>query len=116
MQVLVEVPVAELPQPLRPHPQVPIRRDLTAEHAVPSPAPSQSSLPSPPPSSSPSVPVHEWKKHWLSVPEFAALMHRHEQTVYWWLRKGTLVDFGIPTYQFRGGRAHSGRTFILNIY
>jgi len=67
-------------------------------------------------SSARSVPPHEWRNHWLSVPEFAAVMNRREQTVYKWLRTGTLAEFNIPVCQFRNGRLHSGRTFILYIY
>ena len=82
----METPAAELPVPA--HPQVPVRL----------------------------VPTHTWRQHWLTAGEFAKLMNRHEQTVYSWLRNGTLAEFGIPVYQCRRGRLHSGRTFICNIY
>lgn len=63
-----------------------------------------------------SVPVHNWRAHWLTAREFARVMGRDEQTVYWWIRNGILADFGIPTCQFRQGRMHSGRIFIRNIF
>jgi helix-turn-helix protein len=62
------------------------------------------------------VPVHNWRAHWLTASEFARMMGRDPQTVYKWLRNGTLAEFGVPVYQFRHGRLHSGRTFIQNIY
>jgi hypothetical protein len=63
-----------------------------------------------------SVPSHAWRSHWLTVQEFARVMGRDPQTVYWWIGNGTLAEFGVPVCQFRGSRLHSGRTFILNIY
>ena len=67
-------------------------------------------------SSSRSVPVCNWRAHWLTAQEFARVMGRRPQTVYAWLRDGTLAEFGIPTYQLRCGRPHSGRIFIQNIF
>jgi hypothetical protein len=63
-----------------------------------------------------SVPSCSWRAHWLTVREFSRMMGRHPQTVYSWIENGTLAEFGIPMCQFRQGRMHSGRTFILNIY
>ncbi len=68
------------------------------------------------PSSDRLVPTYNWRAHWLTTQEFARVMGRRPQTVYAWLRDGTLAEFGIPSYQIRGRRPHSGRTFILNIY
>jgi hypothetical protein len=62
------------------------------------------------------VPVHNWRAHWLTAQEFARMMGREPQTVYKWLRNGTLAEFGVPVMHFRQGKQHSGRTFILNIY
>lgn len=62
------------------------------------------------------VPSHNWRAHWLTVTEFSRMMGRRPQTVYSWIGDGTLAEFGVPVCQFRGGRLHSGRTFILNIY
>jgi hypothetical protein len=67
-------------------------------------------------SSARSVPLCNWRAHWLTVAEFSRLMGYHPQTVYWWLRNNTLAEFGIPTMQFRGTRSHCSRSFILNIY
>ena len=63
-----------------------------------------------------SVPSHNWRAHWLTATEFARVMGREPQTVYKWLRNGTLAEFGVPVMHFRGGRLHSGRVFIQNIY
>ena len=82
----MEAPVVELPKPLQS--QVPVRL----------------------------VPAHNWRAHWLTTAEFARLMGRSQWTVQTWLRNGTLADFGIPVCRFRGGKLHSGRTFIQNIY
>jgi hypothetical protein len=87
----MEPPVTELP--LRPPPLVPVREGAATRR----------------------VPPHNWRGHWLSVSEFAFAMDRHEQTVYKWLRNGTLADFGVPVVQFRRGQLHYGRTFIYNI-
>lgn len=89
----METPVTEIP--LRPRPVVPVREAA---------------------SSARSVSPHSWRGHWLSVSEFAVIMGRHEQTIYKWLRTGTLAEFGVPVVQFRSGRPHSGRTFIQNVY
>lgn len=62
------------------------------------------------------VPLHNWRAHWLTVSEFARMMGRDPQTVYKWIRQGTLAEFGIPCCRFRAGRLHSGRVFIQNIY
>lgn len=62
------------------------------------------------------LPAYNWRAHWLTVEEFARVMGRRPQTIYWWLRTGTLAESGIPVYQARGGRLHSGRTFIQNIF
>ncbi len=67
-------------------------------------------------SSARSVPTCNWRAHWLTVNEFSRMMGRDPQTVYKWLRIGTLAEFGVPTYQFRHGGLHSGRVFIKNIY
>jgi len=61
------------------------------------------------------LPVHNWRAHWLTVQEFSRMMGRPPDTVYKWLRTGTLAEFGVPVMQFRSGRLHSGRTFIRNI-
>ena len=66
-------------------------------------------------SSSRGVPTHNWRAHWLTVGEFSRMMGRDPQTVYTWMRNGTLAEFGIPVCQFRCGRLHSGRAFIQNI-
>jgi Helix-turn-helix domain len=63
-----------------------------------------------------SVPVHNWRAHWLTTQEFARMLGRSHWTIYTWIRNGTLAEFGVPTYQLRSGRLHSGRTFIRNIY
>jgi len=75
---------------------------------------------SPPPDrasscSSSRLPVHNWRAHWLTVQEFSRMMGRPPDTVYKWLRTGTLAEFGVPVMQFRSGRLHSGRTLIRNI-
>ena len=62
------------------------------------------------------IPSCLWRAHWLTVNEFAQVVGRRPYTVHAWLRNGTLAAFGIPTYRFRSGRPHSGRTFIQNIY
>jgi hypothetical protein len=62
------------------------------------------------------VPPYNWRAHWLTVNEFSRMMGRAPDTVHWWIRQGVLADFGIPVMQFRQGKRHSGRTFILNIY
>lgn len=62
------------------------------------------------------ISVHNWRRHWLTTVEFARVMGRHPQTVYWWLRNDTLAEFGIPIMHFRQGRRHSGRVFIQNIF
>jgi hypothetical protein len=67
-------------------------------------------------SSARSVPSHNWRAHWLTVNEFARMMGRRPFTVHWWLRNGTLAEFGIPVCRFRCGGLHSGRIFIQNIY
>lgn len=67
-------------------------------------------------SSARSVPAHNWRAHWLTAQEFARMMGREPQTIYKWLRNGTLAEFGVPVYQSRFGRLHSGRIFIQNIY
>lgn len=67
-------------------------------------------------SSSRSASSYNWRAHWLTANEFARVMGREPQTIYKWLRNGTLAEFGIPVCQFRSGRLHSGRFFILNIY
>jgi hypothetical protein len=63
-----------------------------------------------------SVPSHLWRAHWLTTTEFARMMGRSPWTVQTWLKNGTLAEFGIPVCQFRQGKRHSGRTFILNVY
>lgn len=67
-------------------------------------------------SSARTVPVHNWRAHWLTVSEFSRMMGRRPTTMYKWIGDGTLAEFGVPVMQFRSGRLHSGRTFILNIY
>ena len=67
-------------------------------------------------SSARGVPSCSWRAHWLTAHEFACVMGREPQTIYTWLRNGTLAEFGIPTYQFRHGGLHSGRTFIQNVF
>ena len=67
-------------------------------------------------SSARGVPSCSWRAHWLTVTEFSRMMGREPQTIHTWLRNGTLAEFGIPTYSFRCGGLHSGRTFIQNIY
>jgi hypothetical protein len=67
-------------------------------------------------SSARGVPVHNWRAHWLTVAEFSRMMGREPQTVYTWLRNGTLAEFGIPVYHFRFQGLHRGRAFIQNIY
>jgi hypothetical protein len=69
-----------------------------------------------PSSSSRSVPVHNWRAHWLTANEFARVMGRSPWTIHTWVRNGTLAEFGIPVYRFRQGGVHSGRIFILNIF
>lgn len=66
-------------------------------------------------SSARSVPVHNWRAHWLTVQEFSRMMGREPDTVYKWIRNDTLAEFGIPTMRFRHGRLHSGRVFIQNV-
>ena len=63
-----------------------------------------------------SVTAYNWRAHWLTVGEFSRMMGRRPSTVYDWVGDGTLAEFGIPVWQFRQGRRHSGRVFILNIY
>lgn len=63
-----------------------------------------------------SVPVHNWRAHWLTVVEFSRVMGRRPPTIYEWVHDGTLAEFGIPVCQFRGSKLHSGRVFIQNIY
>jgi hypothetical protein len=65
--------------------------------------------------SSSRLPAHNWRAHWLTVQEFSRMMGRPPDTIYRWLRTGTLAEFGVPVMQFRGGRLHSGRTFIRNV-
>ena len=67
-------------------------------------------------SSARSVPLHNWRAHWLTVVEFSRLMGREPVTIHKWVRDGTLAEFGVPVMHFQPGRRHSGRTFILNIY
>jgi len=67
------------------------------------------------PCSSSRLSVHNWRAHWLTVQEFSRMMGRPPNTVYRWLRTGTLAEFGVPVMQFRGRRLHSGRTFIQNL-
>jgi hypothetical protein len=62
------------------------------------------------------VPLHPWSAHWLTVTEFSRMMGRAPDTVHWWIRQGILTEFGIPVYRVRGGKLHSGRIFIKNIY
>lgn len=62
------------------------------------------------------IPDHNWSAHWLTAQEFSRVMGRRPQTVYTWLRNGTLAEFGIPVCTFRCGGLHSGRTFIQNIF
>lgn len=69
-----------------------------------------------PASSTARLPVHNWRAHWLTATEFARVMGRDPQTVYWWLKHGTLAEFGIPVCQFRHGKTHSGRVFIQNVF
>ncbi len=66
--------------------------------------------------SSARVPTCNWRAHWLTVAEFSRVMGRRPQTIYSWINNGTLAEFGIPSCQFRHGRVHSGRVFILNIF
>ena len=61
--------------------------------------------------------------HWGSVErglniitEFSRMMGRQPRTIREWVDEGTLAEFGIPVCQFRHGKRHSGRSFILNIY
>ena len=67
-------------------------------------------------SSARGIPSCSWRAHWLTVTEFSRMMGREPQTIYTWLRNGTLAEFGIPVCHFRYGRLHSGRTFIQNTY
>lgn len=62
------------------------------------------------------IPAHNWRAHWLTVTEFSRVMGRSPDTVHGWVRQGVLAEFGIPVYCVRGGRLHSGRVFILNIF
>jgi hypothetical protein len=62
------------------------------------------------------VPTYNWRAHWLTVNEFSRMMGRAPDTVHWWLRNGTLAEFGIPVYRVCGRRRHLGRVFIQNIY
>jgi hypothetical protein len=62
------------------------------------------------------IPTHNWRAHWLTAQEFARMMGRRPQTIYTWLRDGTLSEFGIPTFHVRTGGLHSGRAFIRNIF
>lgn len=64
----------------------------------------------------PTVPSHNWRAHWLTVSEFSRMMGRKPSTIYEWVGDGTLAEFGIPVWQMRSGRLHSGRVFILNVY
>jgi hypothetical protein len=90
-------------------------RERTEEMATaPAPAPITESLDHA--SSARSITTYNWRAHWLTVREFGRMMGRDEQTIYKWLRNGTLAEFGVPVCQFRHGRLHSGRTFIQNIY
>jgi len=68
------------------------------------------------PDASRTVPTHNWRRHWLTTQEFAAAAGRPPFTIHTWLRNGTLAEFGIPVCQFRFGRAHTGRTFIQNVF
>jgi len=68
------------------------------------------------PDSPRSVPAHNWRAHWLTAQEFARVMGRRPQTIYSWLRNGTLAEFGIPVYCHRFQRVHRARIFIQNIY
>lgn len=76
----------------------------------------QSQTTTPHTSSARGIPSCSWRAHWLTVTEFSRMMGREPQTIYTWLRNGTLAEFGIPVCHFRYGRLHSGRTFIQNIY
>ena len=62
------------------------------------------------------VPAHAWRAHWLTITEFSRMMGRQPRTIREWVDEGTLAEFGIPVCQFRHGKRHSGRSFILNIY
>jgi len=62
------------------------------------------------------VPSYNWHAHWLTVNEFSRMMGRRPYTIHTWLRRGTLMEFGIPVMQFRNGHKHSGRTFIQNVF
>jgi hypothetical protein len=62
------------------------------------------------------VPSCPWRAHWLTVSEFSHLMGRPAHTVYTWIERGTLAEFGIPTFQFRGSKLRSGRVFIQNVF
>ena len=62
------------------------------------------------------IPQHSWTGHWLTVAEFSRLMGRQPQTVYDWVKFGTLSEFGVSVYEFRLGRKHSARIFIRNPY
>ena len=62
------------------------------------------------------IPAHNWSAHWLTVSEFSRMMGRKPSTIYEWIGEGTLAEFGIPVWQIRSGRLHSGRVFIFNVY
>ena len=62
------------------------------------------------------IPPCSWVGHWLTISEFSRLAGRPLQTVYYWVREGTLSEFGISTYEFRFGRKHSARVFVKNPY
>lgn len=62
------------------------------------------------------IPDHNWHAHWLTVSEFSRMMGRSPWTIQTWIRNGTLAEFGIPVWQMRCGRPHSGRIFIQNVY
>jgi hypothetical protein len=91
---------------------------MTLAADKPNSAPTTSALsePSPASTSSSRLPPYPWRAHWLTVAEFSRVMGRSYWTVQDWVRDGTLAEFGIPVYQSRHGRRHTGRTFILNIY
>jgi hypothetical protein len=60
--------------------------------------------------------TYNWRAHWLTAQEFARVMGRRPQTIYWWIGNGTLAEFGIPICEFKFGRKHSARFFIQNPY
>jgi len=46
----------------------------------------------------------EWRGHWLTPSEYAAVANRSPRTIYHWCQRGIFDDFHIPFFRDKRGR------------